>query len=65
MRITSIYSVVCSCGKPVEWPDSSVSHACPFCKRELLVAKWPNDPLLTLAAGESSNGASQTEAVSA
>jgi hypothetical protein len=53
MRLTSVYSVTCSCGQHHEWDDSINWKTCP-CGKTLIVKAWPNDPLLTLAAGEES-----------
>jgi hypothetical protein len=47
MRLTSIYSVVCDCGRVVEWPDATREFLC-ACGRVLVVAAWPNDPKMTV-----------------
>jgi hypothetical protein len=52
MRLVSSFKVFCPCSATVEWPDSQREHKCPRCGRLLIVAGWPNHPLLTLAAGE-------------
>lgn len=51
MRLTSIYSVTCICGKPVEWDSAEKQTECPYCRRVLVVEAFPNTALVTVAAG--------------
>lgn len=51
MRLTDEFSVDCACGKHVEWCAADCQTCCPSCGRLLIVAAFPNEPLMTVGPG--------------
>lgn len=52
MRATSVWSVVCLCGVPVEWPDVSRETVCGACGITVGVGQWPNTDLKVVGADD-------------